>query len=71
MTPLCDPLSRKHKRPLFEVYCYANQIPVYNTTPRRVRPLSLSVEQTKRSNLHTFGTVLWVGPRRKKGGPTS
>lgn len=62
MTSLCDPISRMRSRPLFEVYCYVNQIPVYNITARRIRPLFLSVDQTKRSNLHTFGTVLWVGP---------
>ena len=50
MTSLCNPLSRMRSRPLLGVYCYVNQIPVYNTTARRIRPLSSSVDQTKRSN---------------------
>ena len=67
MTSLCDHLSRTRSGPLFEVYCYVNQIPVYNTTARRIRPLSLNVDQAKRSNLHTFGTVLFVGHKEKRG----
>ena len=50
------------RRLLFKVYCFVNQIPVYNSTARRIRPLSFGVDRKKRSNLHTLGTVIWVGP---------